>query len=135
MKPNVDSTHLATRIIVRGIHLDLTDALRSAATDKAERLLRHEDRIIRVRIDLDHDKTRSAGLQFVARGYIEISGPDMFASAECDDAYQALDMLVDKLDRMLRKRSRDLKDKRNHPHDVELDAPLPKTDAANGENR
>ena len=131
MKPAIDPDLLANKVIVRGIHLELTDALRNAALSKAERLLRHEERIVRVRIDLDHDKARSTGSQFTASGIIEIDGPDKFAKAECGDAYEALDQLIDKLDRMLRKRAADLKGKRNHPQGVELDAPLPKTgDAA-----
>ncbi|QYM78649.1 ribosome-associated translation inhibitor RaiA [Horticoccus luteus] len=130
MKPSADPATLASKIIVRGLHLDLTEALHNAALSKAERLLRHEERIIRIRIDLDHDKTRSAGTHFIARGSMEISGPDIFASAESDDAYKSLDLLVEKLDRMLRKRAADSKGKRNHPHDVDLGAPLPKTSAA-----
>lgn len=126
MNPTVDPAILAQKIIVRGIRFDLTEALRNAALSKAERLLRHEERIIRVRIDLEYDKARSGAVNFIARGTMEIRGPDIFVSAESDDAYKSLDELVDKLDRMLRKRAADSKGKRNHPHDVDLAATLPK---------
>jgi putative sigma-54 modulation protein len=117
---------IADRLIVRGIHLDLTDALRSAATDKASRLLRHNDHIIRVRVDLEYDKTRGIGDQFIAKGHIEIGGPDLLASVASDDAYKSLDLLIDKLDGLLRRRHGLHKDKRNHPQAVELDTTLPK---------
>jgi len=118
----------APRIIVRGIHLDLTGALKSIAEEKAVRLLRHQEHIIRVRLDLEHDQTRALRESFIAKGHIEIRGPDLLASVASDDLYKSLDGLIDKLDRMLRKRACAAKTKRHHPHGVELPAELPKAD-------
>lgn len=114
------------KFIIRGIHLDLTDALRQIAMEKAARLLRHNDHIIRIRLDLEHDKTRGSADQFIAKGRLEVSGPDLIASVHSEDAYKSLDLLVDKLDALLRARSGLRKDKRNHPHAAELPADLPK---------
>jgi putative sigma-54 modulation protein len=114
------------KFIIRGIHLDLTEALKQIAIEKATRLLRHNDHIIRLRIDLELDKTRGNADQFVAKGRIEISGPDLIASVHSEDAYKSLDLLIDKLDGQLRERHNHRKDKRNHPHAVELDSSLPK---------
>lgn len=116
-----------TKFIIRGIHLDLTDALRRVAMEKAARLFRHNEHIVRVRLDLELDKTRGAKDQFIAKGRIEISGPDLLASVHSEDAYKSLDLLVDKLDGLLRERHGLRKDKRNHPHAAELAAHLPKT--------
>lgn len=91
-------------IIVRGIHLDLTPALHQAAADKCVRLLRHEHGIVRLRLDLELDRTRGARDLFVAKGRVEIKGPDLLASAASEDAYKSLDLLVDKLDGLLRQR-------------------------------
>ena len=91
-------------LIVRGIHLDLTPALRSAATAKCDRLLRHEHGIVRLRVDLALDKTRGARDHFIAKGRVEIRGPDLVAHAASEDAYKSLDLLVDKLDELLRRR-------------------------------
>lgn len=115
------------KFIIRGIHLDLTDALRQIAMEKAARLLRHNEYIVRIRIDLELDKTRGTKDQFIAKGRIEISGPDLIASVHSEDAYKSLDLLVDKLDGLLRERHGLRKDKRNHPHAAELEADLPKT--------
>jgi putative sigma-54 modulation protein len=122
MKPkfNPDSaTHpgnadVTEKVIVRGIHLEITPALRDHALGVAERLLRHSDHLVRVRIDLEHDHTRGVGDQFAAKGHIEIGGPDLIASVRSDDAYKSLDLLSDRLDRMLRERSRTRADRRNH---------------------
>jgi putative sigma-54 modulation protein len=94
----------ASKLLFRGIHLTLTPALRAALQKKADRLLRHEPHIERIRIDLDHDRTRGQEV-FVAKGHIEIGGPDLLASVSADDAYKAADLLIDKLDRLLRKRA------------------------------
>lgn len=117
---------LAAKLILRGVHLEISDALRIAAAEKTSRLHRHNDHIIRLRVDLEHDKTRGIGDQFIAKGHIEIAGPDLIASVASDDAYKSLDLLVDKLDGLLRRRHGVHKDKRNHPHPVELDTVLPK---------
>lgn len=102
--------------------------MKAIFNEKAARLLRHEPRIDRIRIDVELDKTKTAKDHFIAHGRIEISGPDIVASADSDDAYKSVDLLADKLDGLLRKRHNELKDKRHHPHAVELDgAALPKT--------
>jgi len=104
---------LAARVLVRGIHLDLTPALHAAAQAKAEHLLGHETHIVRVRLDLEKIQTRSAPPRFIAKGRVEISGPDLVASAESDDAYKSLDLLVDKLDELLRRRHQKRVNSRN----------------------
>lgn len=120
--PNTDSSDAGAKILLRGIHLTLTDALRDALRAKAERLLRHEPRIDRIRIDLEHDATRGRAV-FVAKGHIEIGGPDLIATVASEDAYKAADLLVDKLDRSLRRRG-ELFKARRHRH-----APLRETAA------
>jgi len=100
------------KILLRGIHLTLTDALRDTLRNKAERLLRHEPRIDRIRIDLEHDTTRGRAV-FVAKGHIEIGGPDMLATVASEDAYKAIDLLIDKLDRHLLRRGELFKARRH----------------------
>ena len=119
--PTIPTPH-ASKLILRGIHVSLTPALRAALEQKAERLLRHEPRIDRIRIDLDHDRTRGQDV-FVAKGHIEIGGPDLVASVTEAEAYTAIDLLIDKLDRLLRKRADTPRARRNNPtRDAESDA-------------
>jgi len=113
-------------LIVSGIHLDLTPSLKTFVREKAERLFRHEERIVRVRVELECDRTAKAGTQFTAKGHIEIQGPDMNATVQTDECHKAVSMLIDKLDRMLQRRHRLTRVKRNHPHAVDLDADIPK---------
>lgn len=113
--------------ILTGIHMDLTDALKNIAHEKVSRLFRHEERIVRLRVELEWDKRNDPENQFVAKGHIEILGPNMNCSVASDDCLKALDLLVDKLDRMIRRRSRLKRVKRHRPvHEVDIPAHLPK---------
>ena len=96
MKPKFNSdsiTHpsnadVAEKVMVRGIHLEITPALRDHAID--------------------------VGDPFAAKGHIEIGGPNLSASVRSGDAYKSLDRLSDRLDRMLREHSRARADRRNN---------------------
>lgn len=126
MTQNPTPAEIEAKLIVSGIHLELTDALKNVVRDKVSRLIRHEPRIVRIRVDLEQDKTRAHGSQFIAKGHIEISGPDILASVSSEDAYKSIDTLIDKLDGALRRRHSELKEKRHHPHGVEIGGDLPK---------
>ncbi len=92
------------KLILRGIHLDLTDAMKAAVESKAERLFRHEARIVRLRVDVDCGYRNHTRI-FTAKGRVEIAGPDLTATVTSEDAYNAINLLIDKLDRLLRKRA------------------------------
>ena len=114
-------------LIVSGIHLDLTPSLKSFVSEKVERLFRHEERIIRIRVELECDTTQDVSNRFIVKGHVNIFGPDLNATVSADQCHKAVSLLVDKLDRMLRRRSRLHKVKRNHPHAAEIGTELPKT--------
>lgn len=93
-------------VIVSGIHLELTPSLKTFVQEKAERLFRHEERILRIRIELECDPKQAVSHRFTAKGHIEIFGPDMNASVTTDECHKAVAMLIDKLDRMIGRRTR-----------------------------
>lgn len=113
-------------LIISGRHLALTDSLKTFVREKTDKLFRHEERIVRIRVELEVEKVQTKENLFVAKGIIEINGPDMVASESSDEMHKSIDLLVNKLDRMIRRRSRLKKVKRNHPHSVEIPAELPK---------
>jgi putative sigma-54 modulation protein len=114
-------------VIVSGIHLELTESLKANVREKMGRLFRHEERIVRIKVELECDRNHHTDHKFIVKGHIIIHGPDLNATVEADDCYKAVDLLVDKLDQGLRKRHGLHKDKRNHPHPVEFDGvALPK---------
>ena len=97
------SSDYPTKLIVRGIHIGLTDAMKATLENKAERLFRHEPDILRLRVDVERD-LRGRTRVFRAKGRIEIAGPDLTAAVTTEDAYTSINLLIDKLDRMLRRR-------------------------------
>lgn len=118
-----------SRLNFHGIHIDLTDAMQQSMRDKFVGLLGHNDEIIRINVRVHQDQKLGNSHHYTATGQIEIGGPDLIATAEGKDAYAVLDELADKLDRQLERRHGRRKDKRNHPHETDIDLALPKTAA------
>ncbi len=121
-----NSDDIASKIILQGVHIELTAAMQNIMRDKLSALLRHNEWIVRINVRLHLDQTRGKNHLYSATGQIEIGGPDIIATVKGDDAYAVIDGLAEKLDEQLRERHERRIDKRNHPHDVEIDAPLPK---------
>ncbi len=84
------------QLTVSGHHVEVTDPLRDYVENKLERLQRHFDQITNIQVTLIVEK-----LVQKAEATIHISGADIFAAAESDDMYAAIDALADKLDRQL----------------------------------
>lgn len=81
---------------VSGHHVDVTNPLREYVESKFERLQRHFDQITNTEVTLVVEKMVQK-----AEATIHISGADIFAAAESEDMYAAIDALADKLDRQL----------------------------------
>jgi len=113
-------------VIVSGIHMELSPSLKTFVQEKTERLFRHQERIIRIRVELECDPKQAVANRFTAKGHIQINGPDMNASVSADECHKATAMLIDKLDRMLERRSRMFKTRRHQLRSIDLDAALPK---------
>jgi len=117
-------------VIISGVHMELTDAIKSIVTHKVEKLFRHQERIIRVRVELEHVQDKEHSHEFLARGIVEIHGPNLVVSVASDNLYKSVDELIDKLNRKLRRRARLSKVKRKFCHGVDIPSLLPKTNPA-----
>ena len=96
------------QINVSGHHVEVTDSLRSYVNTKLDRLERHFDKIIHMNVILSVEKQRQK-----AESTIRISGGEVYADAESEDLYAAIDMLADKLDRQLLKHKEKQYDKKH----------------------
>jgi putative sigma-54 modulation protein len=121
----------ASKIIMQGIHVELTPALQRAILEKFDAILRHNERIIRLHVRLHKDQKLGNEYHYTATAQAEIGGPDLVAHDEDKDAYVVLDKVSQTLDTLLEKRHERRKEKRNHPHAVEIDAEIPKVTRAN----
>ena len=57
-------------VIVTGIHLELTPSLKAYVKEKMERLFRHENHIVRLRVELECDRKHDVAHKFVARAIL-----------------------------------------------------------------
>jgi putative sigma-54 modulation protein len=81
---------------ISGHHVEVTDPLREYVENKFERLQRHFDQITNTHVTLIVEKMVQK-----AEATVHIAGADLFAAAESEDMYAAIDSLADKLDRQL----------------------------------
>ena len=95
------------QINLSGHHLDITPALRTHVATKLKRIERHFDHVITAHIVLSVEKERKK-----AEATIHIKGGNLFADAEQVDMYAAIDSMIDKLDRQVRKHKEKLSDHR-----------------------
>jgi putative sigma-54 modulation protein len=86
------------QISITGHHVDITAALHSYVNSKFERLARHFDQVTNVHVVLSVEKVRQK-----AEANLHVNGADLHAQAVEEDMYAAIDALVDKLDRQVKK--------------------------------
>lgn len=84
------------QLTISGHHIDVTDGLRAHVADKFEKLQRHIDTITNIEVTLIVEKSGHK-----AEANLHVAGADIFAQAENDDMYAAIDQLADKLDRQI----------------------------------
>ena len=97
---------------VSGHHIDITDSLRGYVESKVERLERHFDLVSDIHCILSVEKLRHK-----AEAKVNVNGDTIFAEATEEDMYAAIDGLVDKLDRRVRKHKEKLVD--HHARDAD----------------
>jgi putative sigma-54 modulation protein len=101
------NTHMKNNMIISGLHLDLSPALKNIVNEKMEKIFKHEERIIRARVELEHDsRSSSHENEYVAKGHLELKGTTITISSSSDNIYKSIDDLVEKLGRGLRRRAR-----------------------------
>jgi len=90
-----------------GHHVEITPALKEYVSSKLVRIERHFDNVTDINCILTVEKLRHK-----AEAKINVSGGTLFADSVADDMYAAIDSLIDKLDRQIKKH----KEKRTDHH-------------------
>jgi putative sigma-54 modulation protein len=93
------------QVNVSGHHVAITDSLRGYVESKIERLERHFDLVSDVHCILTVEKLRHK-----AEAKVNVNGDTIFAETTDEDMYAAIDGLVDKLNRKVRKHKEKLVD-------------------------
>ncbi|MCK4674803.1 MAG: ribosome-associated translation inhibitor RaiA [Gammaproteobacteria bacterium] len=96
------------QIELTGHHIEITDSLRDYVNEKMARLERHFDKVSNIHVILAVENVSKK-----AEATVHMSGHDVFANSTEDDMYAAIDGLVDKLDRQVKKHKEKIT---NHLH-------------------
>ena len=88
-------------LTISGHHLEVTQALRNYVTTKLDRITRHFDQVVDIRVILTVEKQREKERRQRAECNIHVKGSDLFAESSHEDLYAAVDELIDKLDRQV----------------------------------
>lgn len=88
-----------------GHHIEVTSALRNYVSSKMERLERHFDHVTNIHVVLSVEKLRQK-----VEANLHVNGANLFASADHEDMYAAIDALTDKLDRQIKKHKEKFQD-------------------------
>jgi putative sigma-54 modulation protein len=88
-------------LTISGHHLEVTPALRNYVTEKLDRITRHFDQVVDVKVLLSIENQKEKERRQRAECNIHVKGSDLFAESAHSDLYAAVDELVDKLDRQV----------------------------------
>lgn len=83
---------------VTGRHVDVTESLKAYVETKFQKLERHFEHINNTHVILSVEKDRQK-----AEATVHVNRGNLFADEEKEDMYAAIDGLIDKLDRQLKK--------------------------------
>jgi putative sigma-54 modulation protein len=86
------------QLSISGHHVEITDSLRGYVESKFKKVERHFDIVSDVRCILTVEKLRHK-----AEATVNVNGGTIYADATEEDMYAAIDSLIDKLDRRVRK--------------------------------
>jgi len=98
---NPTPRRLFMNLTISGHHLEVTPALRSYVTTKLDRIKRHFDQVVDVKVLLTLENLKEKELRQKAECNIRVKGIDLFAESAHQDLYAAVDELMDKLDRQV----------------------------------
>ena len=88
-------------LTISGHHLEVTPALRTYVESKLDRITRHFDQVVDVKVLLSIENQTEKERRQKAECNIHVKGSDMFAESAHEDMYAAVDELMDKLDRQV----------------------------------
>ena len=97
-------------LTISGHHLNVTPALRNYVMDKLDRITRHFDQVVDVKVLLTVEKQKEKEKRQRAECTIRVKGSDLFAESSHEDLYAAVDGLVDKMDRQVVRHKTKLQD-------------------------
>ena len=81
-------------LTISGHHLEVTQALRNYVTTKLDRITRHFDQVVDIKVILTVEKQKEKDRRQRAECNIHVKGSDLFAESSHHDLYAAVDDLA-----------------------------------------
>lgn len=100
---------------ITGLHLEVTVAIREYINTKFERTTNHIDGVISTSITLSVEKLKQK-----AEVDLHLAGKNFHVEAQAEDLYAAIDLVMDKLDRVISKHKEIITDHRKTASGREL---------------
>lgn len=85
-------------LTITGRHVEVTEALDQYAREKLAHVVRHFDHVTNAHVILSVEKH-----EHKAECTLHVKGKDFYAEATGENLYAAIDAMIDKLDRQVRK--------------------------------
>jgi putative sigma-54 modulation protein len=98
-------------IVVNGKNIELTEALVNYAKEKFDKLNQYFDHILEIDVTLSVDKVRDKDKRQACDVTIWANGNVMRASEASEDLYASIDLVLNKLERQVKKYKEKLKDR------------------------
>ena len=103
-------------LTISGHHLDVTPALREYVVSKLERIRRHFDQVVEVKVLLSVEKQKEKEKRQRAECSLRVKGSDLFVESIHADLYAAVDALMDKLYRIVVRHKNKVQDHQASAH-------------------
>ncbi len=119
-------------LTISGHHVEVSPALREYVVTKLERITRHFDQVVDVRVLLSVEKLSEKARRQKVQITVHVQGKDIFVGKTHEDLYAAIDQLMDTLDRQVCRYKDRVQDHRHGApkrlHDDMVDIPaIPRT--------
>lgn len=100
---------------ISGHHFEVTPALRAYVLQKLERVTRHFDQVVDVKVLFTVEKHKEKERRQKAEVTFHVKGCDIFIEQSHADLYAAIDLMMDRLDRQVVRHKDRLQERQNIP--------------------
>jgi putative sigma-54 modulation protein len=105
-------------VTINSRDLEVTPAMRKHVEDGMQKIRKHFDHVIDATVFFMIDNTTEKALRHTAELTIHLKGRELFAEAQNNDLYHAIDDVVSKLERQVVKHKEKIQ---NHHHEKHID--------------
>ncbi len=119
------------KVLIQAKKAAADSRMKAYAQAKLEKLTRHFDQILEARMELGTEKNKSLETMKVARLVVHVNGTILKAVQAADHVNEAVDLVIDKMDRQIRQHKERLRNRRKGKA-AEAQAAVPSETRLNG---